>query len=66
MENLKYVEITKEAFFSIVPDDAVCEKVVELEHARKIYTKEKGVVLLEIINFLGRSLPQYYIADINS
>ncbi len=60
-----YIEITKESFKQLVPDDLPCASVKQGELARRTYYYNHGVKLQTVENFVSGTM-QYYIQDINA
>ena len=59
------IEITKEAFRSIVEIDAKCVSIHRGETYSQADYHEKGCHISEVINFVS-ACKQYYIEDINA
>ena len=60
-----YIEITQDAFKTLVPLDQPNSSVKEGELARRIYYIAHGVKLQTVENFVSNVM-QYYIQDINA
>jgi hypothetical protein len=60
------IEITKEAFNAIVPNEQECFKHNEkLELAERTHFYSKGMNLITVFNFIS-NVKQYYLTDINA
>ena len=58
-------EITKAAFFALVPIDAKAESSTDFEHSRDTTWHVHGITVTQVENFVS-CVTQFYVTDINA
>lgn len=60
-----YIEITREAFKTLVDLNTPCDKVEQKESYCKLYYIAHGIRLMQVDNY-NSFCTQYYIQDVNA